>query len=146
MDRVQIERVFEAYRSEIAEAIPGAKIHLTGSASVADLPAEDIDLVALVSDVASAAAKLRRLYPTLYEDEWREDWAAFRVAGPPQVDVVLTRRGTKGDAHHRLAWDLLREDDGRRAEYAALKLVPDRYPERKAEFFERLVKLLPPNP
>ena len=64
--------------------------------------------------------------------------------GPPQVDLVLTTRGSKWDAHHRLAWYLLRRDDHLVAEYAALKGTRDAYAERKAEFFERLVRRLPP--
>jgi len=81
--------------------VPGASVLLSGSASVGDLSANDLDVVALVEDVCDAAARLRPLYPPLYEDQWRDDWAAFRLAGPTQVDVVVTRPGTKGDAHHR---------------------------------------------
>ena len=115
---------------------------LSGSASVGDLSANDLDVVALVEDVCDAAARLRPLYPPLYEDQWRDDWAAFRLAGPTQVDVVVTRPGTKGDAHHRRAWELLAIDERLRAEYRSLKASSHQYEERKAAFFERVVRLL----
>ena len=57
---------------------------------------------------------------------------------------MLTRRASKSDAHHRLAWELLREDERLLAVYATLKESPRRYAERKAAFFERIVSLLPP--
>jgi hypothetical protein len=59
----------------------------------------DVDLVVLVPHVGSAAERLLRSYPPLYEEEWRDDWAAFRLEGPPQVDIVVTSPGTKGDDH-----------------------------------------------
>ena len=142
MDERELEVVVGRWRDRVVAALPEAEIHLVGSASVPGLAAEDVDLVALVDDVESAAARLRTLYPPLYEEQWTQEWAAFRVAGPPQVDLVLTTRGSKWDAHHRLAWDLLRRDPGLVAEYAALKETRAAYAERKAEFFERLVRLL----
>jgi hypothetical protein len=72
------------------------------------------------------------MYPPLYEAQWSDEWAAFRVEGPPQVDVVLTKSGAKWDAHHRLAWDLLRDDRSLLAEYVALKREPADYETRKA--------------
>jgi len=72
----------------------------------------------------------------------REDWAAFRDPGPPQVDLVVTRFGTKEDAHHRRAWELLAQDAGLLEEYRALKAVEGDYEQRKAVFFERVVTLL----
>jgi GrpB-like predicted nucleotidyltransferase (UPF0157 family) len=145
VDERELEVIVGKWRGQVVAAVPEAEIHLVGSACVPDLAAEDVDLVALVEDAEAAAARLRTLYPPLYEEQWTEDWAAFRVAGPPQVDLVLTKRGSKWDAHHRLAWYLLRRDDGLVAEYAALKGTRDAYAKRKAEFFERLVRLLPPD-
>jgi hypothetical protein len=43
------------------------------------------------------------------------------IRGRPQVDVVLTKRGTKGDAHHRLVWELMLKDNRLRTEYNELK-------------------------
>lgn len=128
-----------ARRREIAAVLPEAEIHLTGSASIPSLSAHDIDLVAIVTDVPRAAQTLRAIYPPLYEKQWNDEWAAFRVEGPPQVDTVLTKTGTKWDAHHRLAWDLLRTDPVLVDEYARLKQDE----EKKAIFFERIVRLLP---
>ena len=145
MDEGELEVLVGRWRDRVLAALPEAEIHLVGSACVPGLAAEDVDLVALVDDVEAAAARLRILYPPLYEKPWTREWAAFRVVGPPQVDLVLTKRGSKWDAHHRLAWYLLRRDEGLVAEYAALKEIPDAYAERKAEFFERLVRLLPPD-
>ena len=145
MDEGELEGIVGRWRDQVVAALPEAEIHLVGSACVPGLAAEDVDLVALVDDVETAAARLRTLYPPLYEEQWTQEWVAFRVVGPPQVDLVLTRRGSKSDAHHRLAWYLLRRDAALVAEYAALKEIPDVYAERKAEFFERLVRLLPPD-
>lgn len=122
--------------------MPDASISVSGSASVPGLDPNDVDLVALVDDVAGAAARLRTIYPSLYEDQWRDDWAAFREPGPPQVDVVITRLGTKGDAHHRRAWDLLAQDEQLLRAYRALKSDRERYEERKAAFFEAVVARL----
>jgi hypothetical protein len=83
------------------------------------------------------------VYPVLYEEQWRDDWAAFRVVGPPQVDIVLTRRGTKGDAHHRLAWEVIAADPELADEYRSLKATPGNYAERKAAFFARVVARIP---
>jgi len=140
------QTIFAAHRQKIQEVIPDADVYLTGSASVVGLDAGDIDLVALVPDVLMAASRLQPSYIPLYEEQWSDDWAAVRMDGAPQVDVVLTRQGTKWDLHHRLAWDLLRGDEQLLAEYAALKAVPTSYAERKALFFERVVRLLTPRP
>jgi hypothetical protein len=101
-----------------------------------------VDLVALVPDVFEAASRLRGLYSPLYEDQWRDDWAAFRDSGPPQVDLVLTRRGTKGDAYHRRAWEFLANEPELLAEYCALKRDRIEYEHRKAAFFDRVVALM----
>ena len=124
------------------ELLPDARVHLSGSACVPELEPGDIDLVVLVDDVAAAAETLRAEYPELYADEWRDDWAAFRDPGPPQVDIVLTRPGTLGDKHHRLAWELLADRPDLLAEYRQLKATPEDYGRRKREFFERVVALL----
>jgi hypothetical protein len=101
----------------IRELLPAAEVQLSGSAS---LPGLDPG----------------------YADEWREDWTAFRVPGTPQVDVVVTRPGTLGDKHHRLAWHLLAERPDLLEEYRALKATPGDYEARKREFFERVVAQL----
>jgi GrpB-like predicted nucleotidyltransferase (UPF0157 family) len=134
--------VIDEYERRIRELLPRADVSLTGSASVPDLEADDYDLVVLVDDVAGAAAILAEDYPPLYPEEWRDDWAAFRNAGPPQVDIVLTREGTGGDKHHRLAWRLLAEDPALLAEYRELKASPRDYERRKRDFFDRVVALL----
>lgn len=126
----------------IRELLPGAEVQLTGSSSVSGLEPGDLDLVVLVEDVAAAAEILRSEYPVLYREEWREDWAAFRVPGPPQVDIVVIRPGSLGDRHHRLAWRLLAERPDLLEEYRALKAIPEDYEVRKREFFERVVALL----
>jgi GrpB-like predicted nucleotidyltransferase (UPF0157 family) len=128
--------------ARIRELLPGAEVHLTGSACLPGLQPGDIDLVVLVEDVPRAADVLRAGYPALHADDWREDWAAFRDPGPPQVDVVVTRRGTPGDKHHRLAWQLLASDPGLLAEYRTLKATSVEYEARKREFFDRVVALL----
>jgi len=128
------------HRRRITGLVQEADVRVSGSASVQSLDPNDLDLVALVPDVAAASALLRAVYTPLLEDEWREDWAAFRDLGPPQVDIVLIRVGTRGDAHHRLAWEVLAVDAELLAEYRALKSSCDRYEERKAAFFERIVE------
>jgi hypothetical protein len=130
------------HQRRLRELLPAAEVLLTGSSSLAGLEPADIDLVVLVEDVAASAEILRAEYPVLYPDEWRDDWAAFRDPGPPQVDVVLTRRGTLGDKHHRLAWELLAHRPDLLEEYRALKGASDDYEQRKREFFERVVALL----
>jgi GrpB-like predicted nucleotidyltransferase (UPF0157 family) len=132
----------EKHRQRIAASVPDASILVTGSASVEGLLANDLDLVVLVSDIRDAASRLREDYPPLYEDEWRDDWVAFRDPGPPQFDLVVTQPGTKGDAHHRRAWELLASEPGLLAEYRRLKASPEEYEECKAAFFERVVTLL----
>ena len=126
----------------IRELLPSASLHLSGSACVPDLDPADLDLVVLVDDVAAAAQILRSEYPILYPEEWREDWAAFRVPGSPQVDIVVTRPGTLGDKHHRLAWQLLAERPDLLEEYRALKATPENYELRKREFSEYVVAQL----
>jgi GrpB-like predicted nucleotidyltransferase (UPF0157 family) len=143
---VDVESLVEQHRQRITELLPGTTVLLSGSASVPGLDAKDVDLVVLVSDVVPATDRLRRLYPPLYEDEWRDDWAAFRDPSPPRVDVVATRIGTRGDDHHRRAWELLARNAELLAEYRELKADGDRYEERKAAFFERVVTLLPSDP
>ncbi len=138
--RAALAEAADHYSRMLHELLPGAEVVLTGSAACSDLVANDLDFVVLVSDVAEAAQHVRRRLAPLFELEWHADWAAFREPGPPQVDVVVTKRGTRGDAHHRRAWEVLQGDSALRAEYRRLKLDPVAYEERKAAFFERLVR------
>ena len=131
------------HAARIRDAVPEGVISVSGSTLLGEWGGHDLDLVVLVPDVAGAAERLRGVYPPLYEDEWRDDWVAFREPGPPQVDIVLTRRGTKGDAHHRRAWELLLADDELRAEYERLKAA-GMDSAQKAAFFERVVAQLEP--
>jgi hypothetical protein len=135
-----VNAVIAEHRRRISDAVPEGISAVSGSALLGHA-GHDIDLVVIVPDVADAAARLRTAYPALYEEQWRDDWAAFRDPGPPQVDIVLTRIGTKGDAHHRRAWDLILEDDTLKAEYERLKAV-GMDGARKAAFFERVVAML----
>jgi hypothetical protein len=54
----------------------------------------------------------------------------------------VTRPGTLGDKHHRLAWLLLADRPDLLAEYRAFRATPEDYELRKREFFERVVALL----
>ena len=54
---------------------------------------------------------------------------------------MLTSRGTKGDAHHRRAWELILANDALRAEYEDLKAA-GMDSTQKAAFFERVVAML----
>jgi hypothetical protein len=137
----EIEGLVARHVRRIREAVPEGETLLSGSTLLCAYGGHDLDLVVLVPDVADAADRLRGAYPPLYEDEWRDDWAAFRLPGPPQVDIVLTRRGTKGDAHHRRAWELILADEALRAEYERLKAAGFDSAQKKA-FFERVVARL----
>jgi 16S rRNA (adenine1518-N6/adenine1519-N6)-dimethyltransferase len=131
-----VEFVALAEALRLRALLPNDAVKLTGSASVrAGFPADDLDLVVVTDDVRSAAAALEHGYPQVYRDEWREDWAAFRVDAHPQVDVVVTRPGTLGHAHHVRAWERLADDPALLAEYRLAKLDPA----RKREFFDRVV-------
>jgi hypothetical protein len=57
------------------------------------------------------------------------------------VDIVLTKRGTKGDAHHRRAWELILTDETLRAEYERLRAAGMDSAQKKI-FFERVVASL----
>lgn len=127
---------------QLRALLPGAQVHLSGSASMPGLDPHDLDLVVLVEDVTESAARLERQYPPLYPDDWRDDWAAFRDPGPPQVDIVLIRAGSLGDKHHRLAWGLLATRPDLLEEYRELKRSTEDYELREREFFERVVALL----
>ena len=129
------------HASRIARAVPEGTTSVSGSTLLGQYGGHDIDLVVLVPDVSDAAERLRHLYPPLYEDEWRDDWAAFRDPGPPQLEVVLTRPGTKGDAHHRRAWDLLLADPELQEEYERLRAA-GMSSAQKAAFFDRVVAML----
>ena len=134
--------LIDRYRERVTRMIPEAQVFLTGSALVEGPGAGDLDLVVLVLDVPEAASRLREVYPTLYEDEWRDDWAAFRDPGPPQVDLVVTKPGSRGDAYHRRAWEFLAKEPELLAEYRALKRDRSDYERRKAAFFDKVVALM----
>jgi GrpB-like predicted nucleotidyltransferase (UPF0157 family) len=138
-------RLIDKHRARIALLLHDAQILLTGSALIEGLSAEDVDLVVLVPNVRKAAAQLRVAYPPLYEDQWRDDWAAFRDPGPPQVDLVVTRPGAKGDAHHRRVWEYLADRPELLAEYRAFKMNRTDYERRKAAFFEGVVRMMEGN-
>lgn len=140
---VGLDTLIRVHESRIAGVLPDAVAHLVGSASVPGLEADDLDLVLVASDVAGAAASLANVYPRLYQQQWDDDWAAFRDPGPPQVDVVVTRPGSAAEARHRLVWDLLRDDARLRAEYLVLKRDRSNLDDRKRAFFERLAASLP---
>jgi hypothetical protein len=141
MSRADVAALIEQQAIRIAGAVPEGATSLSGSTVLGRFGGHDLDLVVLVPNVADAASRLRELYPPLYEEEWRDDWAAFRDPGPPQVDVVLTKRGTNGDAHHRRAWQLILADDALQAEYERLKAA-GMDGAQKAVFFERVVAML----
>ena len=141
MLRAELESVVALHVGRIAEAVPEGTTSVSGSTLLGHYGGHDLDFVVLVPNVADAANRLRHLYPPLYEEEWRDDWAAFRELGPPQVDIVLTKPGTKGDAHHRRAWDLILADDTLKAEYERLK-DEGMDSAQKASFFDRVVATL----
>jgi hypothetical protein len=136
-----VEGVIARHVARIGQAVPEAETSVSGSTLLGRYGGHDIDLVVLVPDVADAASRLRSVYPPLYEEDWRDDWAAFRVPGPPQVDIVLTRPGSKGDAHHRRAWELILADDALREEYERLKAAGMDSAQKKV-FFDRVVAML----
>jgi 16S rRNA (adenine1518-N6/adenine1519-N6)-dimethyltransferase len=113
----------------IRELIPDADVRLIGSASIAGFPADDLDLVVPTGEMHDLP------YPPLYQEQWSDDWRAYRLPGPPQVDVVLTRPGTLGHARHVRAWERIADSPALLAEYRAL----ERTPENKREFFDRVV-------
>jgi len=137
----EIKALTEHYERVIREAVPEGTTSVSGSTLLGEYGGHDVDLVVLVPDVADAASRLRDVFPPLYEDEWRDDWAAFRVPGPPQVDIVVTTRGSKGDAHHRRAWELILADDSLKAEYERLKAAGMDSAQKRV-FFERVVGML----
>jgi hypothetical protein len=143
MSPSEIEALVAAHMARIADAVPEGCTSVSGSTLLGHYDGSDVDLVVLVPDVACAAQRLRCSYPPLYEGDWRDDWAAFRLDGFPQVDIVLTKPGTKGDAHHRRAWELVLADPRLRTEYETLKSA-GMDATRKAEFFDRVVALLHP--
>jgi hypothetical protein len=137
----EIERLVSQFESRISRLLPQSRTFLSGSSVLGEVSGRDVDLVVLVADVATAAERLRSELPVLHEDEWRDDWAAFRTPGPPQVDVVLTREGTLGDAHHRRVWELIVAEDSLRADYVRRKEV-GMTDDQKRLFFERAVARL----
>jgi hypothetical protein len=138
---MDVEALIARHSARIREVVPEGETSVSGSTLLGPYGGHDVDLVVLVPDVAAAAGRLGQAYPPLYEDEWRGDWAAFRLPGPPQIDIVLTSPGTTGDAHHRRAWELILADDELRAEYERLKAAGMDSATKKA-FFERVVARL----
>jgi hypothetical protein len=121
LSRAEVQALVELHTGRIARTVPEARISVSGSTLLdQEGGSRDIDLVVLVPHVGQAAEQLRSAYAPL-EDEWRENWAAFRHDGSPQVDVAVTSPGTKGDDHHRRAWELILDDPRLQAEYKSLK-------------------------
>ena len=143
LSRAEVEALVALHTARIAEAVPEGRTSVSGSTLLGRYGGHDVDMVVLVPHVGSAAERLRRHYPPLYENEWRDDWAAFRLEGPPQVDIVLTIPGTSGDDHRRRAWELILANPRLRAEYETLK-ASGMDSTRKAEFFDRIVAMLHP--
>ena len=141
LSRAEVDALVALHTARIAEAVPDGRIAVSGSTLLGRYGGHDVDLVVLVPHVARAAEQLRGSYPPLYEDEWREDWAAFRLEGPPQVDIVVTSPGTKGDDHHRRAWESILANPRLQAEYESLKAT-GMDSARKAAFFDRVVAML----
>ena len=135
---MDVDALVELHESQIRKVVPEGATSVSGSTLLGGWGGHDLDLVVLVPDVADAASRLAEIYPPLYEEEWRDDWAVFRLSGPPQVDIVLTKPGTKGDAHHRLAWELILVDAELRVEYERLKAAGMDSAVKRA-FFERVV-------
>ena len=140
--RAEIEELVAFHTARIAEVVAEGRTSVSGSTLLGRYGGHDVDLVVLVPDVARAAERLRGSYPPLYEEEWRDDWAAFRLEGPPQVDIVVTKPGSDGDAHHRRAWELILADARVRAEYESLKAA-GMDSVRKRQFFDDVVAMLP---
>lgn len=143
LSRTEVEALVALHTHRISELVPEGRTSVSGSTLLGAYGGHDVDLVVLVPTVEQAAQRLRRSYPPLYEEDWRDDWAAFRLEGPPQVDIVLTRPGSSGDAHHRRAWELILASPPLRAEYERLKAA-GMNSVRKAEFFNSVVAMLPP--
>ena len=141
LSQTEIELLVSRHKDRIREILPAGQTFVSGSTLLGDYSGHDVDLVVLVDDVTDAARRMHDAYPPLYEDDWRDDWAAFRELGPPQVDIVLTRAGTKGHAHHLRAWEVILADGSVRAEYARLKSA-GMDSAQKAAFFDGLVSQL----
>jgi hypothetical protein len=137
----ETEAVISLHERRLGDLVPEGALSLSGSTLLGHFGGHDIDFVLVVPDLVDAARRVRDAYPPLYEDEWRDDWAAFRDAGPPQVDVVVTTPGSKGEAHHLRAWQLLLNEPSLLAEYENLKAA-GMTGAQKAAFFDRLVSLL----
>src|SRR5712691_4130465 len=91
MSHAEVKALVAHHADRIAGAVPEGTTSVSGSTLLGRFGGHDLDLVVLVPNVADAANRLRRVYPPLYEEEWRDDWAAFRDPGPPQVDIVVTK-------------------------------------------------------
>ncbi|TML32615.1 MAG: hypothetical protein E6G24_09885 [Actinobacteria bacterium] len=145
LSHADVEALVTSHTARIRELVSEAETSVSGSTLLGRYGGHDVDLVVLVQNVADAADRLRSAYPPLYEEDWRDDWAAFRLPGPPQLDIVLTKPGTKGDAHHRRAWELILSDEALQAEYKHLK-ARGMDAAQKAAFFKRVVSMLGDSP
>lgn len=141
LSQAEVEALVALHTARIGAAVPEGRTSVSGSTLLGHYGGHDVDLVVLVPHVGSATERLRRAYPPLYENDWRDDWAAFRVEGRPQVDIVVTSPGTSGDDHHRRAWELILANSELRAEYEALKAA-GMDSQTKAKFFDRVVEML----
>ncbi len=131
------EAVFAEHSNRLRRLLGDVEVVQSGGSCIG--AGGDLDICVVVDDVAGAAERVRAAYPPLYEDEWREDWAAFRLPGEPQVDVVLVEPDSRADYHHRLAWQAIAADPGLRERYFAMRLsAGEDYAAAKAEFFDRL--------
>src|SRR4051794_33069575 len=99
-EQAALAHILRVHRARIRARVPDAHVELTGSASVAGLDARDVDLMIVTDEVSRVAEALARSYARLYPEQWDDAWAAFRDAGPPQVDLVVTSPGSEGDLHH----------------------------------------------
>ena len=142
LDHRTVIEAFEAHKTRILNVLPGAIVELSGSGLVEGLDSNDVDIVVLADQVEPVVSALAAVYPRLYPDEWRDDWAAFRDPGPPQVDVVVTVPGSPGDLHHRRAWEVLSRRLDLQAEYAELRRRDGDRAEAKRVFFERVVLIV----
>src|SRR5947209_12026097 len=142
LDHRTVMETFEAHKTRIVNAVPSAIINLSGTGLVEGLVSNDVDIVVLAPRVESVAEALATIYPPLHPDEWRDNWAAFRDPGPPQVDVVVTVPGSKGDLHHRRAWDVLARRLDLQQEYADLREGEGDSAEAKRAFFERVAAIV----
>jgi hypothetical protein len=63
-----VDELATAHRDRILRLVPAADVRLSGGALVDGVNSVDVDLVALVDDVAAAAQLLHDEYPALYPE------------------------------------------------------------------------------